>query len=83
MLCEYQRRDGLVAALLQDRDELRREVGRSTAQAAKAERQRDDALRALDRTKVRSSCRGVKSTPVGTHILQQSYCALELMPVVF
>lgn len=63
MLREYQRRDSLMAQLLAEREQLRREAGRSAGDAARAEKQAADAQRVVARVKVRvfvqCSCWGV------------------------
>lgn len=52
VLREYQRRDSLMSQLLSERDDLRRDSGRSFTEHSRLERQRDEALRAAEKLKV-------------------------------
>jgi phosphoglycerate-specific signal transduction histidine kinase len=52
VLREFQSRGGTMAQLLAERDQLRREALRTTAEAARLEKQRDEATRAAARAKV-------------------------------
>lgn len=62
VLHEYQRRDSLMQQLLSERDEMRRASRRSTTESSKLERERDDAIRTVNKLKV--SRHMLASTPV-------------------
>jgi hypothetical protein len=64
VLHEYQRRDGLMQQLLSERDEMRRSSRRTNTESSKLERERDDAVKAAAKLKVRCSHQAVQE-PTG------------------